>query len=39
MEAIEAKVNNQEFDFDTHIQIYFLHWKQAGFKDGIYKPH
>jgi hypothetical protein len=39
MEALEARVGNKEFDFDTHIQIYFLHWKQAGFKDGIYKPN
>jgi hypothetical protein len=36
--ALKAKVAGYEFDFDAHVKRYFKHWKELGFKDGIFKP-
>lgn len=35
--ALKAKVSGNEFDFDDHVKRYFDHWKNLGFKDGVFK--
>jgi hypothetical protein len=35
--ALKAKISGKNFDFDKHIKTYFKHWKNHGFKDGIFK--
>jgi hypothetical protein len=38
MAALKAKLAGEPFDFDSHVQRYYRHWKAQGFKNGICKP-
>ena len=35
-EAVQAKLNEKKFDVDEHLKKYFKHWKELGYKDGIF---
>ena len=34
--AMQAKLKGETFDIKKHLKIYFKHWKELGFKDGIF---
>ncbi len=36
-EAVKAKLNNKPFAIDEHIKVYFKHWEEQGFENGIFK--
>ncbi len=39
MECLWKKLHNQPYELEKQIERYKKHWRQAGFKDGIFNPN